>query len=68
MPCLAELLTTLELSRPHLLGLSCGGALALALYGRHPSLPGSLILAGACAGRAGSLPPTVSSTFGPRCR
>ncbi len=54
--CLAGFLTTLGLRRPHVLGLSFGGALALALYGRHPTLPGSLILAGAYAGWAGSLP------------
>lgn len=54
--CLAEFLGTLGLRRPHVLGISFGGALALALYGRHPTLPGSLILAGAYAGWAGSLP------------
>jgi pimeloyl-ACP methyl ester carboxylesterase len=53
---LAGFVRALGLPRPHVLGLSFGGALALALYGRHPSLPGSLILAGAYAGWAGSLP------------
>lgn len=54
--CLAGFLMTLGLRRPHVLGISLGGALALALYGRYPTLPGSLILAGAYAGWAGSLP------------
>lgn len=54
--CLADFLTALRLRRPHVLGISFGGALALALVGRHPSLPGSLILCGAYAGWAGSLP------------
>jgi pimeloyl-ACP methyl ester carboxylesterase len=53
---LAEFVRALGLTRPHILGLSFGGALALALYERHPSLPQSLILAGAYAGWAGSLP------------
>jgi pimeloyl-ACP methyl ester carboxylesterase len=37
-------------------GLSWGSSLALALYGRRPDLPRSLILAAAYAGWAGSLP------------
>jgi pimeloyl-ACP methyl ester carboxylesterase len=53
---LAGFLSTLGLARPHILGLSFGGALALSLYARHPTLPRSLILAGAYAGWAGSLP------------
>lgn len=55
--CLAGFVRALGLARPHVLGLSFGGALALALYARHPTLPRSLILAGAYAGWAGSLPP-----------
>jgi pimeloyl-ACP methyl ester carboxylesterase len=54
---LAEFIDALELSRPHVLGLSFGGALALQLYERHPTLPRTLVLAGAYAGWAGSLPP-----------
>jgi len=42
--------------RPHVLGLSFGGGLALEVYRRHPSLPRSLVLASAYAGWAGSLP------------
>ena len=54
--CLAAFIAELGLGRPHVLGISFGGALALALYGGHPTVPGSLILAGAYAGWAGSLP------------
>lgn len=53
---LAGFVTELGLGRPHVLGLSFGGALALALYARHPTVPKSLILVGAYAGWAGSLP------------
>jgi pimeloyl-ACP methyl ester carboxylesterase len=55
--CLAEFIDRLGLKRPHVLGLSFGGGLALELYRRHPSVPASLILASAYAGWAGSLPP-----------
>ncbi len=54
--CLAAFIDALGLVRPHVVGLSFGGALALELYRRHPSLPGSLVLASAYAGWAGSLP------------
>lgn len=57
--CLAGFVDSLELGRPHLAGLSFGGALALELFRRHPRLPASLVLAGAYAGWAGSLPPDV---------
>jgi pimeloyl-ACP methyl ester carboxylesterase len=55
--CLAEFIEALQLERPHVLGLSWGGGLALQLYARYPHLPRSLILASAYAGWAGSLPP-----------
>lgn len=55
--CLAAFIGALGLKRPHVLGHSFGGGLALALYGRHPAVPRSLTLAGAYAGWAGSLPP-----------
>ena len=55
--CLAGFIRALELDRPHVLGLSFGAGLALALYGRQPSLPASLVLASAYAGWGGSLPP-----------
>jgi pimeloyl-ACP methyl ester carboxylesterase len=54
--CLAGFIAALELSRPHVAGLSFGGGLALELYRRHPTIPRSLVLAGAYAGWAGSLP------------
>ncbi|HEV2124775.1 MAG TPA: alpha/beta hydrolase, partial [Chloroflexota bacterium] len=40
----------------HVLGHSFGGGLGLELYRRHPGTPRSLLLAGAYAGWAGSLP------------
>lgn len=46
----------LGLGRPHVAGLSFGGALALAYYRRDPAGPRSLVLASAYAGWAGSLP------------
>lgn len=55
--CLAGFIGALGLSWPHVLGLSFGGALALQLFGRHPAVPQTLILAGAYAGWAGSLQP-----------
>jgi pimeloyl-ACP methyl ester carboxylesterase len=55
--CLAGLVAALGLERPHVLGLSWGGGLALELFRRHPALPRSLVLASAYAGWAGSLPP-----------
>jgi pimeloyl-ACP methyl ester carboxylesterase len=54
---LAGLVAALGLERPHLCGLSWGGGLALEACRRHPSLPRSLVLVGAYAGWAGSLPP-----------
>ena len=57
--CLAEFVNTLGLVRPHVVGLSFGGGLALELYRRHPGIPASLVLAGAYAGWAGSLPPAI---------
>lgn len=57
--CLAGLISALGLTSPHVLGLSFGAALALELYRRHPAVPRTLVLAGAYAGWAGSLPPEV---------
>lgn len=57
--CLAAFIEALGLERPHVLGLSWGGGLALALYRQHPAVPRSLVLASAYAGWAGSLPPEV---------
>lgn len=57
--CLAAWLEAVGAERPHVLGLSWGSTLALELYRRHPQVPASLVLAGAYAGWAGSLPPDV---------
>lgn len=54
---LAGFIRALRLGRPHVLGLSLGSILAIALYGRYPMSARSLILASAYAGWAGSLPP-----------
>jgi pimeloyl-ACP methyl ester carboxylesterase len=54
---LAGFLAAVGLSRAHVVGLSYGGALALEFYRRYPSVPRTLVLAGAYAGWAGSLPP-----------
>jgi len=55
--CLAGFLAALGLDRPHIGGISSGGAVALEFYRRRPEVPASLILASAYAGWAGSLPP-----------
>ena len=55
--CLAAWLEVVGVQRPHVLGLSWGSSVALELYRRHPGVPGSLILASAYTGWAGSLPP-----------
>lgn len=55
--CLAGFIDALDLERPHVLGLSFGGGLAIQFFDRYPNIPQSLILAGAYAGWAGSLPP-----------
>lgn len=54
---LAGFLDAIGIERPHVVGLSYGAVLALALVRRHPAVPRSLVLAGAYAGWAGSLPP-----------
>lgn len=58
--CLAGFIDGLGLGTPHVAGLSFGGALALALVGRHPAVPATLVLASAYAGWAGSLPADVA--------
>jgi pimeloyl-ACP methyl ester carboxylesterase len=58
--CLAGFLRRLGLERPHVAGLSFGGALALALCRRHAAIPTTLILASAYAGWGGSLPAEVA--------
>jgi Predicted hydrolases or acyltransferases (alpha/beta hydrolase superfamily) len=57
--CLAGFIEALGLGRPHLLGHSFGGMLALELYRLHPAVPRTLVLTATYAGWAGSLPPEV---------
>jgi pimeloyl-ACP methyl ester carboxylesterase len=57
--CLAGFVDVLGLERPHVAGLSFGGALAIELERRHPAVARTLILASAYAGWAGSLPAEV---------
>ena len=57
--CLAGWLEIVGVKRPHVLGLSWGATLALELHRRHSDVPASLVLVGAYAGWAGSLPPDV---------
>ncbi len=58
--CLASFVEGLGLGQVHVAGLSFGSALALGLYGRHPAVPMTLVLASAYAGWAGSLPTDVA--------
>jgi len=55
--CLAAWLRAVGLVRPHILGLSWGSTLALEFCRRYADVPASLVLVGAYAGGAGSLPP-----------
>lgn len=55
----AHLIDALSVGPVHLLGLSFGGGLALAVAHRHRPIVRSLVLASAYAGWAGSLPPDV---------
>ena len=54
--CLAAFIRTVGVDRPNVMGLSFGGALALAYASRYPSTLASLVLASASAGWRGSLP------------
>jgi pimeloyl-ACP methyl ester carboxylesterase len=58
---LVSFIGALGLDRPHVVGLSFGSTLALELYRIDPGLPGTLVLASAYAGWAGSLPPSEVS-------
>jgi pimeloyl-ACP methyl ester carboxylesterase len=57
--CLAGFITVLGLDRPHVVGLSFGGALAIVLAARHLGIARSLVVVSGYAGWAGSLPPDV---------
>jgi pimeloyl-ACP methyl ester carboxylesterase len=59
---LADLLTALDVQRPHVVGHSFGSMLALSFFENHPSMPASLVLVGGYAGWAGSLPANAVST------
>ena len=58
--CLAGFIEALGLHRPHIVGLSIGGALALAFAHRHPAVPRSVVVVSGYAGWRGSLPPVVA--------
>jgi pimeloyl-ACP methyl ester carboxylesterase len=58
--CLAGFVDALGLRKPHIVGLSFGGALALEFCRRHRSVPAKLVLASAYAGWTGSLPADVA--------
>jgi pimeloyl-ACP methyl ester carboxylesterase len=58
--CLARFIETLGLGPVHVVGLSFGGALAIALQREHRSLCRSLVLASAYAGWRGSLESEVA--------
>jgi pimeloyl-ACP methyl ester carboxylesterase len=58
--CLAGFVDRLGLKRPHVAGLSFGGALAIEFGRRHPAIPATLILVSAYAGWTGSLPAEVA--------
>lgn len=60
--CLAGFINALGLDRPHLVGSSFGGALALELEARHSGTARSLVLVGAYAGWSGSFPADVVAT------
>jgi pimeloyl-ACP methyl ester carboxylesterase len=56
---LAALISAIGLHRPAVIGLSFGAAVTIELERRHPGLAHSLVLVGAYAGWAGSLPHEV---------
>jgi pimeloyl-ACP methyl ester carboxylesterase len=56
---LANFIQALELDRPHVVGNSFGGTLALELAIRHPTIPRSVVSADSYAGWSGSFPPEV---------
>ena len=58
--CLAGFIAALGVADPHLVGLSLGGALALAVGARHPGLARSLVVVSGYAGWGGSLPPGIA--------
>jgi pimeloyl-ACP methyl ester carboxylesterase len=59
--CLARFIDEVGLSRPHVAGLSFGGALAIECQHRHPDIARTLTLVSAYAGWGGSLPADVAA-------
>jgi pimeloyl-ACP methyl ester carboxylesterase len=59
--CLAAFLHTIDVPQANVVGLSFGGALALALYASQPDIALTLTLASAYAGWRGSLPADVAA-------
>jgi pimeloyl-ACP methyl ester carboxylesterase len=59
--CLAGFVARLGLTRPFVMGLSFGGALAIDFCRRHSAVPQALVLASAYAGWEGSLPADVAA-------
>jgi pimeloyl-ACP methyl ester carboxylesterase len=53
--CLRQFVAQVGLDRPHVVGLSFGGSLAIEFAGHYTAIPKSLVLASAYAGWAGSL-------------
>lgn len=64
---LARLLDALALEEAHIVGLSWGGLVAQAFFGRYPSRVRSLVLSDTYAGWKGSLPPDVVAKRLTRC-
>jgi pimeloyl-ACP methyl ester carboxylesterase len=65
--CLAGFFRALRLDRPHVVGLSFGAIVTLELVRSHSTVPRTMVLAGAYAGWAGSLPPAVVTDRLRRC-
>jgi len=57
--CLAGFVRALQLDRPHVVGLSFGAIVTLELFRSHSAVVRTMVLAGAYAGWAGSLPAAV---------
>jgi len=65
--CFVTFVRALSLERPHLIGLSFGGALVLEVFRKDPTIPRTLVLASAYAGWAGSMSPEAVEERLQRC-
>jgi pimeloyl-ACP methyl ester carboxylesterase len=65
--CFVAFVRALSLERPHLIGLSFGGALVLEVFRKDPTIPRTLVLASAYAGWAGSMSPEAVEERLQRC-